>query len=112
MGVVYDGESDLTADDIIKQSEGKRKKTAVTLTATVNHLNELLYGDGVATLEQVERLQETMGVSVRTLYNAKTELAIKSVSIGQPPNRKTWWVLPTVDIAKFKAEQERIQKGG
>lgn len=112
LGVVYDGESDLTADDIIKQSEGKRKKTAVTLTATVNHLNELLYGDGVATLEQVERLQETMGVSVRTLYNAKTELAIKSVSIGQPPNRKTWWVLPTVDIAKFKAEQERIQKGG
>lgn len=110
LGVVYDGECDLTADDIIKQSEGKRKKTAVTLTATVNHLNELLYGDGVATLEQVERLQEILGVSRTTLYTAKGELAIKSVSIGQPPNRKTWWVLPTVDIGKFKAEQERIQK--
>jgi len=111
LGVVYDGECDLTADDIIKQSEGKRKKAAVTLTAAVNHLNELLYGDGVATLEQVERLQETMGVSRGTLYTAKKELAIQSISIGQPPNRKTWWVLPTVDIGKFKAEQERLEKG-
>lgn len=58
--------------------------------------------DGYAALEDVEALQAGAGISRQTMYNARKELAIQSVSIGQPPNRKTWWLRYDVDVAKFK----------
>lgn len=57
-GVTYDGPSDLTADDIIKQAEPQgRNKPAVTLTAAMDKLEELLGKDGYATLRQIETMQ-------------------------------------------------------
>lgn len=102
-GVIYDGECDLTADDIVKQAQpGARAKPSVTLTAARKMLEELLGPEGCATLEQVETLQETADISRSTLYNAKKELAVQTVSIGQPPKRQTWWLLPEIDAAQFK----------
>lgn len=104
-GVVYDGMCELTADDIVRQGQpGARAKPAVTLTEARKQLEELLGPEGFATLEQVESLQVLCGISQRTFYNAKKELALQTVSIGQPPNRKTWWLLPEVDATKFKQE--------
>lgn len=104
-GVVYDGECNLTADDIVKQGQpGARAKPAITLTRARQMLEELLGVNGYATLEQVETLQEQAGISDRTLYRARNELAVQSVSIGQPPNRKTWVLLPEIDVDKFKLE--------
>ena len=60
--------------------------------------------DGSATLEEVEQLQELAGISRGTLYNARKEMAIQTVSIGKPPNRKTYWLLPEIDAAKFREE--------
>lgn len=102
-GVFYDGPSDLTADDIIKQSTQGRDKPAATLTATMAKLVELLGPEGWATLEQVETWQTLEGISQRTLYNARKELALKTVSIGKPPNRKTWWLRSDVDAEWLKA---------
>ena len=103
-GVTYDGPSDLTADDIIKQSATQtRNKPAATLTAAMSKLEELLGTEGWATLEQVETWQTLEGLSRATLYRAKSELALKTVSIGQPPNRKTWWLRPDIDVDWFKA---------
>lgn len=102
-GITYDGPSDLTADDIIKQSaEQTRNKPAATLTATMAKLEELLGDEGWATLAQVETWQTLEGISQRTLYNARKELALKTVSIGQPPNRTTWWLRSDVDMEWFK----------
>lgn len=102
-GVIYDGPCELTADDIVKQAQPQaRAKGAVTLTRARRMLEELMGAGGYATLEQIETLQEGQGISRATLYDAKKELAIRSVSIGQPPNRKTWWLLPEVDAVKFK----------
>lgn len=81
-GIAYDGPSDLTADDIIKQAAQTRSKPAATLTATMAKLEELLGDEGWATLEQVETWQTLEGISQRTLYNARKELALKTVSIA------------------------------
>ena len=104
-GVTYDGPCDLTADDIIKQSAAARNKPAITLSNAMQLLQNLLEPDGYATLEDVEKLQAGAGISNGTLYNARKELAIKSISIGQPPNRKTWWLRYDVDVEKFKGDR-------
>ena len=100
-GVTYDGPCDLTADDIIKQSAA-RNKPAVTLTNAMQLLQNLMEPDGYAALEDVEKLQAGAGIAKTTLYRARDELAIKSISIGQPPNRKNWWLRYDVDVEKFK----------
>ena len=104
-GVTYDGPCDLTADDIIKQSATARNKPAVTLSNAMQLLQNIMEPDGYATLENVEALQAGAGISNGTLYNARKELAIKSISIGQPPNRKTWWLRYDVDVEKFKRDR-------
>lgn len=102
-GVTYDGPSDLAADDIIKQAAQGRNKPAVTLTATMDRLEELLGNEGWATLKQVETWQTLEGIAKSTLYNARKELALKTVHIGKPPNRTTWWLRPDIDVDLFKA---------
>ena len=101
-GITYDGPSDLTADDIISQAAQSRNKPAVTLTEAMRKLDELLGEENAATLEQVETLQTLEGISQTTLYRARQELALKTVSIGMPPDRKTWWVRYDVDVEWFK----------
>ena len=112
-GITYDGPSELTADDIIKQSAQTRDKPAATLTATMAKLEALLGAEGWATLEQVETWQMMEGIAKTTLYRARSELALKTLSIGQPPNRTTWWLRPDVDVDWFKAihtpEPEQIE---
>lgn len=103
-GVVYDGVCNWTADDIVRQFQpGARLKPAVTLTAARKQLEDLMK-DGSATLEEVEQLQELAGISRATLYRAKQEMAVQTVAIGKPPNRKTYWLLPEVDTAKFRED--------
>lgn len=112
-GITYDGPSELTADDIIKQSAQTRDKPAATLTATMAKLEELLGAEGWATLEQVETWQTMEGIAKTTLYRAKSELALRTVSIGKPPNRTTWWLRPDIDVEWFKVihtpEPEQIE---
>jgi len=112
-GITYDGPSDLTADDIIKQSAQVRDKPAATLTATMTKLEELLGAEGWATLEQVETWQTLEGIAKTTLYRAKSELALRTVSIGKPPNRITWWLRSDIDVDWFKTihtpEPEQIE---
>ena len=88
--------------NIISQAAQSRNKPAVTLTEAMRKLDELLGEENAATLEQVETLQTLEGISQTTLYRARQELALKTVSIGKPPARKTWWVRYDVDVEWFK----------
>lgn len=91
------------ADTIVSPpTKHTRNKPAVTLTKVMNRLEELLDQEGAAALADIEAFAAMEGISQRTLYNAKMKLNLQSVSIGQPPNRKTWWVSPGTDLAKFK----------
>lgn len=104
-GVVYDGFCDLGADDIVRQGQQQeRKKPAVLLMETISMLENLLGANGFATWQQVLDLQKKNNISDGTLTSARKNLKIKSVAIGKPPNRKTWWLMPDVDEEKFKLE--------
>lgn len=104
-GVTYDGPCDLTADEIIKQSATARNKPAVTLSNAMQLLQNIMEPDGYVTLEDVEAMKAGAGIAKSTLYDARKELAIRSISIGQPPNRKTWWLRGDVDVEKFKRDK-------
>jgi len=100
-GVVFTGTTDLDYK-AITSPQPTRNKPAVTLTEAMDALGGLLGEDGFATVEQVETLKNAAGFSQGTLYKAKSELALRSVSIGKPPHRKTYWIDPDLDIVKFK----------
>ena len=100
-GVVFTGTTDLDYSAITSPQKG-RDKPAPTLTDAMDALSGLLGEDGFATVQQVETLQKASGISQRTMYSAKSELALHSVSIGKPPHRTTYWTDPDLDIAKFK----------
>ena len=105
-GIHFDGTADpdeLDADTIVSPpSKNTRNKPAVTLMETVNGLQQLIGADGSVSLDDVETWRLAMGVSERTVKSAKKELSLKSVSVGKPPNRKNWWVLPEVNLEHFK----------
>lgn len=100
-GVVFTGTTDLDYSAITSPQKG-RDKPAPALTDAMDALSGLLGEDGFATVQQVETLQKASGISKSTMYSAKSELALHSVSIGKPPHRTTYWADPDLDIAKFK----------
>ena len=58
---------------------------------------------GAAKLEDIEAMREMGGWSKNTLYRAKDDLCLKSVSIGFSKDKKTYWLLPETDVDEFKA---------
>ena len=105
-GVVFEGFSELNADDVLNPRMGTRKKPSVCKEEAADALLDLLGEDGYATLDDVQTLQYAMGFSERTLYNAKKDLALESVSLGFGKTKKTWWLAPDVDKEKFILEQK------
>ena len=79
-GVVFTGTTDLDYKSITSP-QPTRNKPAVTLTEAMDALGGLLGEDGFATIDQVETLKNAAGFSKNTLYRAKSELALHSVSI-------------------------------
>lgn len=106
-GVMFTGTTELDYMAITNPQTG-RNKPAPTLTDAMDALSNLLGENGFATVQQVKTLQKTAGFSKNTLYRAKSELALHSVSIGQPSHRTTYWIDPDLDIAKFKSDHTPI----
>lgn len=104
-GVVYDERCELDVDDIIssRQSAPQKAQTAPLLEA-MRQLQELAEPEGGTTVEKATTLQILSGWSERTLYRAKKELGLKSLRIGPPSERTTWWLLPDTDVARFKLD--------
>lgn len=107
-GILWDGTSPLSANEVLRSGMVGHKKSAVTLTDVIEQLGDLLGKDGAATLEQVETLQTAANIAKTTLYRAKTEMALQTISIGRPPHRKTWWLDPDVDKQKFKEDHTPV----
>lgn len=105
-GVVFEGFSELNADDVLNPRMGTRRKPSVCKEEAADALLELLGEDGYVTLDDVQTLQYAMGFSERTLYRAKDDLALKSVTLGFGKTKKTWWLTPDVDKEKFILEQK------
>jgi RecA-family ATPase len=99
-GILFDGESDLDYETITAPQH-TRNKPAVFLTDAMDKLGEEMQ-DGYITVRNAEDFAKQYDISQRTLYNAKKELGLISVSIGQPPKRSTFWVSPEIDVKQFK----------
>lgn len=106
-GIVFDGFSDLKADDILNVKKGARDKPGVAKDEAVDGLLELLGEKGYAKLEDIQTMQEGIGCSRGTLYNAKQDLQLDNVSIGFSKNKVTYWLAPDIDKKEFKEQKEK-----
>ena len=105
-GLVFDGFSDLKADDVLNPRKNSREKPSVKLEETVEFLNDLIGEKGWAELKEVQALQKEWGISERTLYRAKDELRLKTISRGYSKNKVTYWIASDVDKEKFLQEHQ------
>lgn len=105
-GVVYDGECQLTDDQIVRQGQpGQRTKASPTLKQACSLLEDLLNaGQGAADYKAVLEMQEKWGISTGTLSNARKMLGLTSVRVGQPPRQNTWWLCAEIDRDQFKRD--------
>lgn len=106
-GIVFNGFSDLKADDILNVKKGSRDKPSICKNEVIDRLNDLIGVDGYAKLDDIQALQEDLGCSKGTLYNAKQNLGLDSVSIGFSKNKVTYWIAPEIDKQQFKEQKEK-----
>lgn len=106
-GIVFDGFSDLKADDILNVKKGTRDKPSVCKEEVVDCLNELIGEKGYARLEEIQTMQEDFGFSKNTLYRARQDLQLESISIGFSKNKVTYWLAPEIDKQQFKEQKEK-----
>jgi len=103
-GIVFDGFSDLQADDILNVRRGTRNKPSITLDEVSYRLNELIGEKGYARLDDIKALQEDCGCSDKTLYRAREELRLTGKTYGFSKGRVTYWIAPDVDITQIDGQ--------
>jgi hypothetical protein len=74
-----------------------RNKPSIQKNKAVDLLNEMLGEQGYASLEDICARAEECDIKNSTLYTAKKELFIKSMSTGFSSDKVTWWMRPGVD---------------
>lgn len=104
-GLVFDGFSDLKADDVLNPRKNSREKPSVKLEEAVEFLNDLIGEKGWAELKEVQALQEEYGISKNTMYRAKDELNLKNVTVGFSPKYTYWIDASEIDVERFKNER-------
>lgn len=105
--VVFDGETDLTADQIIAQTENaapRAKKTANTLNAAVEDLENALGFVGWVDVAEVYKISAAGGYSDRTMRNAKTVMGLKVLKVGMQPNQRNYWYRGDLSEDTVKAD--------
>jgi CobQ-like glutamine amidotransferase family enzyme len=106
-GVVIDGFTDFDEDDITKaRPKGARDKPARALEEAKELLLGLLNKSGYADLDDIHLAMSD--VRRGTLYNAKNDLGIESMSTGFGFDKRTWWYfgMEKEDVRKMIAENE------
>ena len=106
-GIVFDGFSDLKADDVLSPDKDGRNKPSIKRNEVSDKLLEFLFfeHDGAAELTEIKKLQEENGWSKNTLYRAKEDLQLKSIVTGFGAGKKTLWLMPNKDSEEFEKSQ-------
>lgn len=93
---------------LVEQEEKRRSGTFYIIAdeEAVEFLNDLIGEKGWAELKEIQALQEEYGISKGTLYNAKDELRLETVSRGYSKNKVTYWIASDVDKEKFLQEHQ------
>lgn len=105
-GVLFCGYSDLKADDILNVRSTKRNKASVKKDEVCDKLLDLFGENDFIKFTNAEELCKKLNCKRSTLYNAKKDLQIESCLLGYGENKGTYWIMPDVDIEKFKTEHK------
>lgn len=110
-GIVWDGYSELQADDIMGSFRTRTQKASPTKEDAKELILDLIGNKGYEKSEVIKVAAEKEGIGKQTLYNAKSELGITHHQIGKGGNQISWWTLPEVekdDLPINNAEQTKI----
>ena len=88
-GIVFDGISDLKADDILGQRKEKKRST-FALDEAVEFLQEMLQ-TGSADRDSIFKEADERGIKHTTLYEAKKALKILNKTDGRRKEKTTIW---------------------
>ena len=88
-GIVFDGYSDLKADDILGQKK-EVKRSTVALDEAKEFLEEML-SDGYADLKEIMKEAENRGIKRDTVYRAKKEMNLLHRAQGYGSNKSSIW---------------------
>ena len=105
--MVFDGETTLTADQIIAQTENaapRAQKAANTLNAAISDLDKALGFMGWVDVATVYTLSAAAGYSDRTMRRAKDVMGLKVLRTGMQQNQKTYWYRNELTEAAVKAD--------
>ena len=95
-GIVFTGHTELQADDILNVARVKKERQSVKKEAAEDFLLDVLGDKGYEALDVIKVKAAEIGVTDRTLYNAKKDLGLKNHSVGFSKEKRTWWLLPDV----------------
>ena len=101
-GIVWNGFSELTADDILTVRRRPHTRQSEKKDCVTEHLLELFGNDDYIAISKIDELCEYCECSKPTLYKARDELKLKFFSAGYGKDKVTYWLLPETDIQEFK----------
>ena len=105
--VAYDGPCTLTADAIIREAgtpaTGNGRPSAALANA-IEALEKQLSFVGWVEAGEVYRLCAERDISVSTIRRARVALGLKTLYIGNQPNRKNYWYQPELEEASVVAD--------
>lgn len=96
-GIVFDGFSELTADDILGPKVTPKGRPGDQLEEAKNLLYEKMGNDGYARRDDLVSAALSYGITERTLQRAKKEIGIWHLALGRASSRDTWWLMPGVE---------------
>lgn len=88
-GIVFDGYSDLKADDILGQRK-ETKRSSVALDEAKEFLEEML-SEGYADFQDIMKEAESRGIKRTVIYEAKKGLQLCHSTTGFGENKKSIW---------------------
>ena len=106
-GVVFDGISDLQADDIVNSARTRKESDKPKIERAKDLILNALKRTGYATKDSIVEMAENAGIAKSTLYNAKKSMGIKDDSAGFGENRKAWWYMPELRKEDLPLEGEQ-----
>ena len=93
-GVTFAGFSDLRADDVLNLRPEGKKKGSPKRDELCDKILEMFGDEEEIEVESIEALCDKFGCSRTSLFRAKKELEIESVSSGYGKDKKSAWRLP------------------
>ena len=103
-GIVFGGFSDLKADDVLNIRSEAKEKPSPKRDSVADMLLQFFEGNDYITMHSINELCEEFECSRATLFRAKDTLQLQSFNTNFGKNKTTYWLMPDVDVLKFKQE--------